>query len=116
MPTVKIPTRRIIDWASFHDVFSEVMGFPSFYGRNMNAWIDCMTSLDCPADSLSKIHCIPPDTVVLHLEEVEDFRSRCPKMYEAIIESSAFVNYRKLEVGEPAVLALSFWTGFDRSG
>ena len=46
MPVVSIPTDRISDWESFHEVFSEVLGFPSFYGRNMDAWIDCLTSAD----------------------------------------------------------------------
>jgi hypothetical protein len=109
MPTVKIPTKRITDWASFHDVFSEIMGFPTFYGRNMDAWIDCMTSLDSPDDGMSKIHCSSTDVVVLYLEDAEDFKSRCREIYDAIIECSAFVNYRRLEQGEPAVLALSFW-------
>jgi len=109
MPAVNIPTKRITDWNSFHEVFFEIMGFPSFYGRNMNAWIDCMSSLDSPTEGMSKIHCSPPDVVILHLEDVEDFRARCREIYDAIIEASAFVNYRKLEIGEPAVLALAFF-------
>lgn len=109
MPTVNIPTKRITDWASFHDVFSEVMGFPDFYGRNMNAWVDCMTSLDSPAEGMSKIYCVSPDVVVLHLTDVENFKSRCHELYDAIVECSAFVNFRRLELGQPAVLALSFW-------
>jgi RNAse (barnase) inhibitor barstar len=95
MPTVRIPTKRITDWASFHDVFSELMSFPPYYGRNMDAWIDCMGD-------------ISSDTVILHLEDVEDFRSRCREIYDALIACSAFVNYRSLESGR-AVLALSFW-------
>jgi len=51
--TVAIPTDEIQYWPTFHDVFQRVMGFPSFYGRNMNAWIDCMTSLDCPKDGMT---------------------------------------------------------------
>lgn len=37
MTLVKLDTRRITDWDTFHDVFAEVFGFPGFYGRNMNA-------------------------------------------------------------------------------
>jgi len=37
------PVDAITDWASFHDVFMHTLGFPDFYGRNMDAWIDCMT-------------------------------------------------------------------------
>lgn len=40
---VRIPAARIHDWVTFHDVFAELFGFPDFYGRNMDAWIDFMS-------------------------------------------------------------------------
>jgi RNAse (barnase) inhibitor barstar len=43
---VSIPVDLITDWPSFHDVFKQALGFPDFYGRNMNAWIDCLTYLN----------------------------------------------------------------------
>jgi len=61
---VEIDTRRITDWASFHDVFAEVFGFPGFYGRDMDAWIDCLTYLDSPEDGMSRI-CVELGYVVL---------------------------------------------------
>jgi RNAse (barnase) inhibitor barstar len=108
MPIVRITTSRITDWDSFHRVFAEVMGFPAFYGRNMDAWIDCMTSLDSPEDGLTKIHCTPPDVVVLQLENAKTFREKHRELYDALVECSAFVNHRRIEIGEPAVLALAF--------
>jgi len=110
MPLVRIPTARITDWDSFHRVFAEVMGFPDFYGHNMDAWIDCMSSLASPEDGLTKIHCTPPDVVVLQLENAKTFREKHRDLYDAVIECSAFVNHRRIEAGEPAVLALSFAT------
>jgi hypothetical protein len=109
MTLVKIDTRGITDWDSFHDVFTEAFGFPGFYGRNMDAWIDCMTWLDDPSAEMMKVHAPPDGVVVLELEHVDEFAVRCPEQYEAIIECAAFVNWRKIEVGESAVLALSFW-------
>ena len=85
------------------------MGFPDFYGKNMNAWIDCMTSLDDPADGMTSIHAPQGGVLVLELSDATDLARRCPEIYDAIIECSSFVNHRKLAVGEPAVLALSFW-------
>ncbi len=108
MTVVRLDTRRITDWNSFHDVFQEAFGFPSFYGRNMNAWIDCMTSLDTPEDGLTSIPAKPGEVIVLQLEHVDDFCRRCPEQYAAIIECAAFVNWRRIDIGEPAVLALSF--------
>ena len=43
-PVVRIDGDRIVDWDTFHNVFTEAFGFPGFYGRNMNAWIDCLTN------------------------------------------------------------------------
>lgn len=109
MTVVNVDTRRICDWDTFHDVFAEAFGFPGFYGRNMNAWIDCLTSLDEPADGMTTVHAPPGGVVTLDLEHVEDFARRCPEQYAAVVECAAFVNWRRIEVGDPPVLALSFW-------
>ena len=61
---VSIDCAIIHDCNSFHDEFARVFGFPSFYGRNMNAWIDCMTSLDEPEDGMTSIHAPDRKSVV----------------------------------------------------
>jgi RNAse (barnase) inhibitor barstar len=48
MPLVRIDGTRLQSWDAFHSAFASAFGFPDFYGRNMDAWIDCMTSLDSP--------------------------------------------------------------------
>ena len=40
MPTVDVPMADIKDWDTFHHTFARTLGFPDFYGRNMNAWVD----------------------------------------------------------------------------
>jgi len=109
MPLVKLDTRRITDWETFHDVFAETFGFLGLYGRNMNAWIDCLTYLDDPPAGMTKVHTPPGGVVVLELEDVDDFIRRCPEQYEAIIDCAAFVNWRRIEMGGSPVLALSFY-------
>jgi Barstar (barnase inhibitor) len=106
---VKIPVAEIHDWESFHAVFARTLGFPDFYGRNMNAWIDCMTSIDEPQDGMTSIHALKEGWLVLDLGECTDFSQRCPEQYEAILEGVGFVNYRRMDVGEKPVLAVSFW-------
>ena len=108
MRLVRLDTRRIHDWASFHDVFRDLFGFPEFYGRNMDAWIDCMTSLDEPSDGMTTIHVEPGEVVALQLDHAPDFMKRCKEQYDAIVECSAFVNWRRIDLGGKAVLALSF--------
>lgn len=104
---VVIDARQIRDWPSFHDVFAESLGFPSFYGRNMNAWIDCMTSVDDPEDHLTTVHA-ERGFLVLQLDHVTDFARRCPGIFDALVDCAAFVNWRRIQAGEEPVLALSF--------
>lgn len=105
---VKLDTSRITDWDTFHDVFAETFGFPDFYARNRNAWIDCMTYLDDAEAGVTSVHASPGGVIVLQLEDVADFSLRCQKQYKAIIECAAFVNWRRIETSQSAVLVLSF--------
>ncbi len=96
MKTVVIAANRITDWESFHDVFSECVGFPDYYGRNMDAWIDCMGDEN-----------VIGDFIHLRIEGMDDLKKRDSDIYEAILECSAMVNYRLTENGGNPVLALS---------
>ncbi len=107
-PVVVVDTERIVDWDSFHDVFVEIFGFPDFYGRNMDAWTDCMTYLDDPDAGMTAIHCAVGCVVTIHLNAAKELAKRCPHQFNALVECSAFVNFRRLELGEPAVIALSY--------
>jgi RNAse (barnase) inhibitor barstar len=103
---VPIPTDLISDWPSFHQVCAEALGFPSFYGANMDAWIDCMTSADDPeAQMLTKaVH--QGELLTLQINDAADFAFRCPEQFKALMECTAFVNYRRVEVGGKPVLSL----------
>jgi hypothetical protein len=103
---VAIPTERIADWDSFHRVFREVLGFPDFYGCNMNAWNDCMTYVDDPDSGLSAVTVSRGEVLTLRIDHAADFQRRCPEQYQALLECAAFVNYRRIDFGEPPVLAL----------
>jgi RNAse (barnase) inhibitor barstar len=105
---VKIDTRQITDWDSFDNVFAEVFGFPEWYGRNMDAWIDCMSSLDYPDDGLSEVKCPVGDVVVLHLEHADTLAARAPEIFQDLLDCAAAVNWRRIERGHKAVLALAY--------
>jgi RNAse (barnase) inhibitor barstar len=106
-----IEGRNIRDWSSFHDEFARVFGFPDFYGRNMNAWIDCLTSLDAEDDGMTTIHVSPGSVLTLEIAGAADLKDRCQEQFDAIVECAAFVNWRRVEIGEPPVLAVSFYLG-----
>ena len=104
----RIDGRRIVDWDSFHDEFHRVFVFPEFYGRNMNAWIDSMSSLDLD-DGMVGLQVQPGSVMTLEIEHVKGLRADHRELYDAIVESAAFVNWRRIEAGEAPVLALSFY-------
>lgn len=93
---VTVPVKNISDWPSFHQVFQDILGFPAFYGRNMNAWIDCLTSVDSPQDEMSAVTVSPGGIRILRVDHPFDFRKRCPEQYDALIECSAFVKFPSL--------------------
>ena len=103
---ISIPTRQIVDWATFHDVFAEALGFPAFYGRNMNAWIDSMTDADDPETGMVQRAVQPGHLMTLQIDDADDFAARCPEQFSAVIECTAFVNYRRVEIGWTPVLSL----------
>jgi RNAse (barnase) inhibitor barstar len=105
----KIDCSKIHDWSSLHDEFSKVFGFPGFYGCNMSAWTDCMSYLDAPDAEMSAIHCVPGGVLTIQLDHVKQLKDKCPEQYDAIVECSAFVNWRRIERGDQPVLALSFY-------
>jgi hypothetical protein len=107
MPVVEIPTAEIVDWETFHEVFARTLGFPAFYGRNMDAWIDCLTYAD-DDDGMRYVVVPPGDVLTLQLADASSFAERCPDHYAAVVECSAFVNWRRIETGQRPIVALSF--------
>ena len=89
-------------------MFFQTFGFPDFYGRNMNAWIDCMSYLDDSDAGMSKVNVEIGEVLVICLSGGSNLRKRCPELFDALIDCSAFVNYRRIETGQQSILAISF--------
>ncbi len=109
MTVIEIDGSRITNPDTFHDVFDEAFGFPDFYGRNMNAWIDCMTCLD-EGDGMCSLEIKPGEMLTIHVKNYSAFKAATPEMTTALLECAAFVNYRRMDIGEPPILLLSFHT------
>lgn len=106
MPVVIIDGSKIHDFDSFHTVLAEAFGFPEYYGGNMNGWIDCMTSIDSPEDGMTRVRATAADPIVLRIDEV----SAMPKeLVNTLNDGAAFVNWTRLEAGQPPILFLSYW-------
>lgn len=106
---VRIDARDIVDASSFHSAFAVAFGFPDFYGRNMDAWIDCLSYLDDPDAGMCAVHVAPGQCLSLVIENADGLKKRCPDLFEDLIECCVFVNWRRIETGQPPVLALAFY-------
>ncbi|MEH1009419.1 barstar family protein [Winogradskyella sp. ECml5-4] len=87
MITFKINGRKLINWKAFHSEFKTELNFPDYYGENMDAWIDCI-------DELTE------RPTLLLIENGKHLKENAPELLNAIMECGAFVNYRKIKVGE----------------
>ena len=93
MAFVRLNTQQINDWASFHLVCKEDFGFPDFYGKNMNAWIDCLSYLT-ENDGMMRFVLVENEMLHIEVTETKDFNTRLPDILDALVECSAFVNKR----------------------
>ena len=97
MKTYQINGKKLKDWESFHAEFKVEMGFPKYYGNNMDAWIDCV-------DELS----LTP--TLIEISHGDILKSNAPELLGAILECAAFINYRKVKAGGMATLMVSVST------
>jgi len=107
MARASLNTKQIKDWTSFHLLCKEEFGFPDFYGMNMNAWIDCLTYLD-EEDRMSRFSLAKGEMLYVEISDTEDFNSRLPEIFDALVECSAFVNRQYIDDGKSPVLSFLF--------
>jgi len=101
---IVVDCSRISDWESLHDAFSDALGFPEYYGRNSSAWIDCMTY---PNEDCSRVQLDDGESLTVHLKSAQSLKERAPQLLADILEMSAFVNFRRIEVSETPILLIS---------
>lgn len=102
-----IPAGKITDWASFHEVFEQALGLSCV----LQTQHECMETHVDTADGLTSVSVPHGEILVLRIDDPFDFKKRCPEQYDALIECSAFVNFRRTEVGDPPVPVASPQTG-----
>jgi len=94
MKVYRIQGNKIKNWKTFHSEFKKQMNFPDYYEENMDAWIDCV-------DELSD------EPTLIEITQGHLLKEQAPELLEAILECSAFVNFRKVEQGEQPTLMIS---------
>lgn len=89
-----IDGEAIVDWTSFHDEFQRQMGFFDSYGRNMNAWIDCMTDMYTNGEykSLTKFDLQEGDRFLLVIDSAAKWKTNAPEVFSDFEEFSEICN------------------------
>ena len=106
-PYVALKTDAIYDWTSFHAECQRALGLPAFYGRSMEAWVDCMSSLRSD-DGLLSIRLPAGELLELELTDTDGVRERVPDLIEGLVLATAAVNQRFIGNGEAPAIALIF--------
>jgi RNAse (barnase) inhibitor barstar len=109
MKTVTIDAAKITDWETFHSVFAKALGFFDGYGKNMDAWIDCMGYLDDPSPSLTTVKINFGEVLNLEILHTRDFQRRNPEIFSKLVDCTVSVNWRRVNDGKPPLLSLTFW-------
>lgn len=107
MHLIEIDGAAVTDAVSFHNSFATAFGFPTFYGRNLDAWIDCMSCLDEPESGMSLITVAPSEILVIQVRNADIMKKLCPELWLAFLECVAFANWRRVEQGAPPLLSVS---------
>jgi hypothetical protein len=106
MPSVRLDGRQIGNWAAFHDACTAVFGFPDFYGRNMDAWIDCLSTLR-DDDGMSSFVLGADEMLEIEILHSARLRREAPHILDALEECTTEVNERYAENGENPALSLT---------
>ena len=88
---------KIHDWDSFHDEFQQRMGFFEGYGRNLDAWIDCMSDMYTNGEykSLTRFDLDDGDAFLLRIENAGAWKQNDPDSFNSFIEMSLKCNSDK---------------------
>ena len=105
---IALNPNAIYDWPSFHRESQHALGFPASYGRDMDAWVDCMISLRDDGERRVKLKLDEGEMLQLELAEVEQVRERVPEFLETLVDAVAEVNRRFVEAGQAPAVTLIF--------
>jgi hypothetical protein len=105
---VALITAAIYDWRSFHRECQRALGFPADYTGDMSAWVDCLVSLRDEGERRVGVRLATDEMLQLELADVEGLRERVPGILETLVDATAEVNRRFLEVGQVPAVTLIF--------
>ncbi|MBI3229391.1 MAG: barstar family protein [Burkholderiales bacterium] len=105
MASTQLDGALIKDWDSFHDECQRAFGFPEFYGRTLDAWVDCLSYLR-DADGMTRFQLGTDEKLRIEILHAEQMRQQVPDILEEISFCIGGINERYGDYGEQAALEL----------
>lgn len=91
MATVTLDGAAITDWDAFHTQSHMVFAFPDFYGRTMDAWVDCLSYLR-DADGMSAVRLKRGEVLHIEIRRADAWRAAQPDMLDEVLFCIAGIN------------------------
>ena len=90
---IELDANEMLTWDAFHTHCQARLGFPAFYGRNLNAWIDCLTYVE-QDDGMSAIVLAPGESLDLLVRNGKNWGKAAPDVVAGFSDAVDPVNQR----------------------
>ena len=104
MKELKIDFDKVHTANDLHDELNKSFGFLDGYGRNINALIDCWSSLRYPEDEMVAISLKEGERLILSLVNVSDDKM---ELIDYVMSAVKNVNYRYSIKGYESVILIN---------
>jgi hypothetical protein len=105
MAKVKLDGAQITDWDAFHSACQREFGFPDYYGRNMDAWVDCLSYLR-DEEGMSKFHLAENEVLDIEIVHSAQLKQNQPEILDELTFCIEAINDRYADYGEKPALKL----------
>lgn len=105
MATVNLDGARIKDWDAFHTECQREFGFPDYYGRNMDAWVDCLSYLR-DDEGMSKFRLNDDEVLQIDVTNADLLKQHQPEILDELTFCIEAINDRYEDYGEKPALKL----------
>jgi len=105
MAKVKLDGAQITDWDAFHAACQREFGFPDYYGRNMDAWVDCLSYLR-DDEGMSKFRLAENEVLDIEITNSALLKQNQPEILDELTFCIEAINDRYDDYGEKPALKL----------
>ncbi len=102
---VVLDGNQLVTWDGFHAECVTAFGFPSFYGHNRDAWIDCLSDV---GGGLTRSELQTEAHLLISIENSSTWVTQAPAMVTEFVLLVQDVNIRFKEAGLAKKVAVVF--------